>query len=246
MKYQALTPNIGVKSVNETIDFYCNFLGFKKIMSVPEDGELIWAMVGCNQVNLMFQNQESLEEEYPELKSKGLQSVSTMYIKMRDKFSLYEKVKETVYLAKNLNMTPYGIEEFAIRDNNGLILTVAEDTSSVLNYDNFFLPVDDYNASKKFYQETLGLHVKFEFAEQGMVAFAVGGEEPAIILKDKKKFPNAKPTVWIEVSDVNMMYQELKTKNVNFITEPFKIRTGWAVEFIDPSGNILGFADYSF
>lgn len=112
------------------------------------------------------------------------------------------------------------------------------------NYDNFFLPVDDYEESKRFYSEVLGLKVKFEFAEHGMVAFAVGDEEPAIILKDKKKFPNATPSLWIEVDDARSIYQEMKGKGVRFLTEPFKIRTGWAVEFVDPSGNTIGFTDY--
>lgn len=114
----------------------------------------------------------------------------------------------------------------------------------IKNYDNLFLPVDDYEASKLYYSQVLGLNVKFEFAEHGMIAFAVGNEEPAIILKDKTKFPNAKPSIWIEVTDVRALHQEMRDKGVNFLTEPFKIRTGWAVEFTDPSGNVLGFADY--
>ena len=112
------------------------------------------------------------------------------------------------------------------------------------NYDNFFLPVDDYNKCKQFYAEALGMKMKFEFAEQGMAAFCVGDEKPAIILKDKNKFPDAKPTIWIEVMDVRETYHKLKSKGVQFTTEPFKIRTGWAVEFSDPSGNRLGLADY--
>lgn len=77
-----------------------------------------------------------------------------------------------------------------------------------------------------------------------MIAFCIGNEEPAIILKDKKKFTDTKPAIWIEVLDVKLLYSEMKEKGVTFITEPFKICTGWAVEFTDPSGNILGFADY--
>ena len=112
------------------------------------------------------------------------------------------------------------------------------------NYDNLFLPAENLEESKKFYADVLGLPIKFEFANQGMVAFKVGNEEPAIILKDRNKFPNAKPTIWIEVEDVRSLYDELKSKDVQFISEPFKIRTGWAVEFTDPTGNQLGFADY--
>jgi predicted enzyme related to lactoylglutathione lyase len=90
----------------------------------------------------------------------------------------------------------------------------------------------------------LGLPIKFDFANQGMIAFKVGNEEPAIILKDTTKFPNAKPTIWIEVENVKEIYERLQIKGVKFLSEPFKIRTGWAVEFTDPIGNQLGFADY--
>lgn len=112
------------------------------------------------------------------------------------------------------------------------------------NYDNFFFPSDNLAESKKFYSEILGLPTKFDFTQQGMVAFNVGQEEPAIILKDKDKFPDAQPAIWIEVDDVRKLYAELKSKGVKFLSEPFKIRTGLAAEFTDPSGNLLGITDY--
>ena len=35
-----------------------------------------------------------------------------------------------------------------------------------MNYDNFFFPTDDLAVAKRFYQETLGLPVKFDFSEK--------------------------------------------------------------------------------
>lgn len=113
-----------------------------------------------------------------------------------------------------------------------------------MKYDNFFYPTDNMEESKKFYTEILGLSVKFDFSQQGMMAFNVGNEEPAIILKDKRKFPDVKPTVWLEVENVQALYKELLSKGVTFLSEPFKIRTGWAVEFYDPSGNVIGITNY--
>ncbi|MDO5104990.1 VOC family protein [Capnocytophaga sp.] len=113
-----------------------------------------------------------------------------------------------------------------------------------MNYDNFFLPAEDFQKSKQFFAEVLGLETKFDFSQMGMIAFKVGNEEPAIILKDRSKFPNVKPTIWIEVDDVKKTYEELHKKGVEFLTPPFPIKTGWAVEFLDPSGNMLGFTDY--
>jgi predicted enzyme related to lactoylglutathione lyase len=79
----------------------------------------------------------------------------------------------------------------------------------------------------------------------GMIAFKVGNNEPAIILKDTRKFPQAKPTIWFVVDNVQEEYKRLKAKGLSFLSEPFPIQTGMAVEFEDPFGNRLGLTDYS-
>ena len=244
MKYQLLVPNIGVRDVKETVDFYSQFLGFKEVNSVSVDNKLVWAMINAGNVNLMFQEQQNLIEEYNQLRDCSLNSLMTYYVKVKNKSELYDKVSNTEYLIKEIHTTPYGVEEFAIKDNNGFILVIAEDIEPILNYDNFFLPVDNYEEAKYFYSEILRLKLKFEFDEKGMAAFAIGNEEPAIILKDKTKFPQAEPTIWFEVDDVKKNYEILNKKGVKFISEPFQIKTGWAVEFTDLSGNRLGITDY--
>ena len=113
------------------------------------------------------------------------------------------------------------------------------------DYDNFFLPVNNLNEAKKFYNQILGLPIKFDFSDPGMTAFKVGDQEPAIIVKDTKIFPATKPTIWFVVDDVQMEYRKLKEMGVVFMSEPFEIHTGLAVEFDDPFGNRLGITDYS-
>ncbi|HUJ85058.1 MAG TPA: glyoxalase superfamily protein [Candidatus Acidoferrales bacterium] len=113
------------------------------------------------------------------------------------------------------------------------------------DYDNFFLPSDDLKKGKAFYHDVLGLSVKFDFSEMGMVAFRVGDKEPAIILKDIHSFPDAKPTIWFVVNSVQEEYKRLSAKGLKFLSEPFEIHTGMAVEFEDPFGNRLGLTDYS-
>jgi predicted lactoylglutathione lyase len=55
----SLSPNIFVAGMPQTIAFY-NKLGFKVEMSVPEDGDLDWCMMGRGNVNFMFQTYKSL------------------------------------------------------------------------------------------------------------------------------------------------------------------------------------------
>ena len=114
----------------------------------------------------------------------------------------------------------------------------------MINYDNFFLPVDSLDEAKEFYKK-LDLAVKFDFSDNGMIAYRVGEEEPAIILKDKAKFPDAKPAIWFVVESVKDEVKKLRERGVRFISEPFQIRTGQAAEFEDPFGNRLGITDYS-
>jgi predicted enzyme related to lactoylglutathione lyase len=110
------------------------------------------------------------------------------------------------------------------------------------DYDNFFLPAGDLEQGKKFYGELLGLPVKFDFSSRGMVAFKVGEQEPAIILSSRK---DARSAIWFSVDDVPRTFDMLEAKGVKFLSKPFAIQTGMAVEFEDPFGNKLGITDYS-
>ncbi|WRK54418.1 hypothetical protein SD457_05610 [Coprobacillaceae bacterium CR2/5/TPMF4] len=56
-----------------------------------------------------------------------------------------------------------------------------------------------------------------------MVAYNIGNEEPAIILKDKNKFENLKPTIWFEVEDVAIFYKEMLNNDIKFLSEPLKL-----------------------
>ncbi len=110
------------------------------------------------------------------------------------------------------------------------------------NYDNFFFPASDLEQGREFYQNILGLSVKFDFSDHGLLAFKVGNEEPAIILRSQ---PGVKPSILFEVDDVRVTYAELTEKGVKFLSEPYEINTGLAAEFEDPFGNRLGITDYS-
>ncbi len=110
------------------------------------------------------------------------------------------------------------------------------------NYDNFFLPADNLEKGREFYQNVLGLPIKFDFSSYGLLAFRVGDEEPAIILRND---PDVRPSILFEVDDVRATYTILKEKGVVFLSEPYEINTGMAAEFEDPFGNRLGITDYS-
>lgn len=43
--------------------------------------------------------------------------------------------------------------------------------------DNLFLPVDDFEKAKEYYEKKLGLEIKFDFSDIGMISLKIGTEE---------------------------------------------------------------------
>ena len=123
--YEQITTNIMVLNVKETIQFYENVLGFQTVLTVPETGELEFAIINKDQVTIMFQEQTSLMKEYPSLKQDMMKPTFTLFITVTNVHQLYEELKEKVEIAKELHQTFYGKDEFAIFDNNHNILTIS-------------------------------------------------------------------------------------------------------------------------
>ncbi len=122
---ESLSPNIFVRDMNATIGFYKN-LGFEKVMSVPETGNYDWAMLTNGSVSFMFQTYGSLGEVLPEISRKDGGSL-LFYIKMKGIRAFHDKIKSKAKVIVELNKTFYGATEFSIVDNNGYVLTFAED-----------------------------------------------------------------------------------------------------------------------
>lgn len=115
-----------VKNVKETIKFYEEKLGFKKILSVPEQGEILnFAILNKDKISIMLQEQENLTSEYPTLKTNEIVPTFTLFITVNDVLAIYNELKDKVEIAKELHKTFYGKDEFAIFDNNGNVLTIS-------------------------------------------------------------------------------------------------------------------------
>ncbi len=124
--YETITTNIMVRNVKETIKFYEEKLGFKKIVTVPEDGDILnFAIIARDNISIMFQEQNNLIEEYPSLKVDNIKQTFTLFITVKDVNNVYNELKGKVKIAKELHKTFYGKDEFAIFDNNGNILTIS-------------------------------------------------------------------------------------------------------------------------
>ena len=125
--YKDITTNLMVESVDETADFYSKILGFSVAASVPgKDGKLQFAILVKDNLTLMFQSRENLILEYPVLETVKTQPSATLYIKVDNFNELYEELKCKHEILVYIHKTFYGRNEFAVKDNNGYVLTFTE------------------------------------------------------------------------------------------------------------------------
>ncbi len=126
---ESLTPNLMVKSVNKTIEYYINQLGFDLIDTNPKVGEYAWGFIRLGDVRLMFQEENSMKEEFKELNKSDIGGGLTFYIRVKNINDYYNSIKDKVKVIKPINKTFYGTNEFAIMDLNGYVLTFSENAS---------------------------------------------------------------------------------------------------------------------
>ena len=124
--YKRLSPNLIVDNVDETVTFYCDLLKFNLNMSVPAEAPFVWAALVRDNVEVMIQSRQSVSKIIPLFENKEAGGSLTLYIEMENIMELYDSIKTHVTLVEDLHTKPYGMIEFSFQDNNGFVLTCAQ------------------------------------------------------------------------------------------------------------------------
>jgi catechol 2,3-dioxygenase-like lactoylglutathione lyase family enzyme len=106
--------------------------------------------------------------------------------------------------------------------------------------DNVLFAVSELQPAVAFY-ETCGLRLKFRVEQAGMALFAIGDEEPGLLIRRSPQVGGGR--LWVEVKSADEVAAHLAAAGIG--TTRIETMTGITVEATDPSGNIIGFADYS-
>ncbi len=121
-KTTSVTANLGAKNVDKTLRFY-ESIGFTTLLKFPETGEAEWGLVQKDNTQLMFQNINSLTNEFPELNPHENGGTLTLWFQVNNIKHWFAEVKDKCNVIRPLGVTPYnGATEFVIKDLNGFIL----------------------------------------------------------------------------------------------------------------------------
>jgi uncharacterized glyoxalase superfamily protein PhnB len=121
-----LTPNLIVSSVEQSLAFYRDVLGFSKVMTVPDQPPFVFAIVQSGPVEIFFNALGAAIEEYPQMSGKPLGGTLTLYCEVSGVGRIYAELESHVKVTMPLERKWYGVTEFAFEDPDGYVLTFGE------------------------------------------------------------------------------------------------------------------------
>lgn len=121
MKLTDVVPVLWTESLAHTIDFYTQMLGFTCDESVDEWG---WASLSRDGAQIML----AKPNEHTPKKDIGFSG--SFYFRTDDVLLLWNHLKDKVNICYPLDTFPWGMQEFAIYDNNGYILQFGQDIAN--------------------------------------------------------------------------------------------------------------------
>ena len=121
--YRKFTLNLGVRSVQEAVDFYRDVMGFDLDATVPETAPFDWAQVSYGKIALMFQTADSLKRGLTLFAIRETGGVQTLLFEVDNIDYLHMRVEGNAKILLNLTVTTYGTKEFTFADPNGYVIT---------------------------------------------------------------------------------------------------------------------------
>jgi len=100
-------------------------------------------------------------------------------------------------------------------------------------------PVSDLARAASFYRDVLGLPQEMHSEEWQWAEFNCGNVTLALKGGEKLPDPVFGGRVALAVEDIHAAHEELKRRGVRVVTEPRDYSVCWAMEILDPDGNVV-------
>jgi len=125
--FKKLTPNLVVASVERSLAFYVDVLGFERGLTVPEQSPFVFASVTSGTVEIFFNDAAAAIQEYPAFAGRPIGATGTMFIEVDESVdALHDRIKSRAKVTMALVTQFYGTREFAIADPDGYTITFAQ------------------------------------------------------------------------------------------------------------------------
>jgi|SRR5271166_3730437 len=127
MEFKKLTPNLVVRDVEASLNFYRTALGFQLGFTVPDQPPYVFGSVTSGGVEIFFNDQKAVLEDYPALGAKPIGGSLTLFIEVEGIEGVLAAVQKSgAKITMPLKDQFYGMREFAFEDPEGWVVTIAQ------------------------------------------------------------------------------------------------------------------------
>lgn len=124
-----LTPVLYVDSIEASLPFWVDALGFARTMEVPDGDRLGFVILTLGNLEVMLQGYPSLEKDIPSLGKEMRGSPSVLYIEVKDIGEIERRLKGYEIVVPR-RMTNYGAIETFYRSPGGHVVGFAQQAAN--------------------------------------------------------------------------------------------------------------------
>ena len=128
-RFAAITPNLLVRDVKKSTEFYRDVLGFTMGQTVPDKEPFVFVWMKRDEVSVFLNDITAAAHDYPEAATLPPGGTATMFFIISDVDGYHALVAPKTKVIMPLKTQFYGMREFAVTDPDGHILTFAERVS---------------------------------------------------------------------------------------------------------------------
>jgi len=125
-----ITPNLIVSSVERSLAFYTDVLGFTRALTVPDESPFVFASVTSGPIEIFFNDRSTVTKESPQMAGLAFGGGNTMFIEIDGIDALHDRITASVSIVMPIHTQWYGMREFAITDPDGYVITFAQRVAS--------------------------------------------------------------------------------------------------------------------
>jgi lactoylglutathione lyase len=128
-RFTSVTPNLIVRDIAKSLEFYRDVLGFTITMSVPDAAPYVFVGLERDGVPVFLNDVGAAAHDLPSMGELPAGGTATMFFVLTEVDALHAAIASKVNVIMPLKTQFYGMREFAITDPDGHVITFAERVS---------------------------------------------------------------------------------------------------------------------
>jgi catechol 2,3-dioxygenase-like lactoylglutathione lyase family enzyme len=124
--FTSITPNLLVRDVAKSLEFYRDVLGFTMGQTVPDQPPYVFVWLKRNDVSVFLNDLNAAAHDYPEAAKLPQGGTAALFFVISGVDAYHAEVAPKATVIMPLKTQFYGMREFAITDPDGHIITFAE------------------------------------------------------------------------------------------------------------------------